>query len=124
MNEFELEYYLRLSSLNLIPALLPLTTILKIRDHSISHIPSDLLEDWYTLLQHLFTLTSTTMGDGQTVNGQAITIVVVSLILSVIAILSVILRFLARRHKGAEYYLDDYLIVFGLVSPACSKGTE
>ncbi|KAK4698079.1 hypothetical protein P7C71_g98, partial [Lecanoromycetidae sp. Uapishka_2] len=54
------------------------------------------------------------MGDGQTVNGQAITIVAVSAVLSVFAILSVVLRFLARRHKGSHYFLDDYLIVFGL----------
>lgn len=62
------------------------------------------------------------MGDGQTVNGQAIAIVTVSVILSVLAILSVMLRFFARRYKGAKYFLDDWLIVFALVSqsPPCA----
>lgn len=56
------------------------------------------------------------MGDGQRVNGQAIAIVSVSAVLSFLAILAVILRFIARTYKGGRYFVDDYLIVGALVS--------
>ena len=55
------------------------------------------------------------MGDGQNMNGQAVRILVVSALLSVLAILAVVLRFMARTHKSHSYYLDDYLVVLGLV---------
>ena len=61
------------------------------------------------------------MVDGQTMNNQAVRILVVSILLSALAILAVVLRFLARTHKGRSYYLDDYLVVFALVLPALSS---
>ena len=56
------------------------------------------------------------MGDGQTVNGHAIAILTVSAIMSLLAILTVVLRFVARTYASHRYYLDDYLITFALVS--------
>lgn len=56
------------------------------------------------------------MGDGQTVNGQAKSIVAVSAVLSALAILAVALRFYTRTFKkGAELRKDDWLILGGLV---------
>ena len=62
------------------------------------------------------TSSSSVMGDGQTVNGQAIAIISVSAIMSFLAVLTVILRFVARAYAAHHYYLDDYLIVGALVS--------
>lgn len=56
------------------------------------------------------------MASEQVLNGQAMAIIAVSAILSALATLAVILRFLARIHKSYRYYLDDYLVVGGLVS--------
>ncbi|KAL6715742.1 hypothetical protein ACLMJK_006703 [Lecanora helva] len=55
------------------------------------------------------------MGTGQSMNGQGITIIALSAILSFLAILAVILRFIARSFKTKVYFLDDYLIVLGLI---------
>lgn len=60
------------------------------------------------------------MSDGQVMNGQAITIITVSVLLSSLAILAVVLRFFARMYKGPSFYLDDYLVVLGLVSATLS----
>ena len=57
------------------------------------------------------------MGDGQFVNGHAKIIVAVSAVLSVLAILTVFLRFYARTYKAKKYYTDDYLCVVALVRP-------
>ena len=58
------------------------------------------------------------MGDGQTVNGQAKTIVAVSAVFSALAILAVALRFYTRTfQKGAKLRKDDWLILGGLVRP-------
>ena len=60
------------------------------------------------------------MGDGQTVNGQAKTIVAVSAVLSALAILAVALRFYTRTcKKGAKLRNDDWLILAGLVRSFC-----
>lgn len=45
------------------------------------------------------------MGDGQTLNGQVITIVAVNAVLSVLAIIFVILRFRNQKYKGIEHYV-------------------
>lgn len=56
------------------------------------------------------------MGDGQTVNGQAKTIVAVSAVLSALAILAVALRFYIKIFKkGSKILKDDWLILGGLV---------
>ena len=56
------------------------------------------------------------MGDGQTVNGQARTIVAVSAVLSALAILLVALRFYIKLFKkGSTFRKDDWLILGGLV---------
>ena len=55
------------------------------------------------------------MGDGQVMNGRAIAIISVSVVFSVLAILMVVLRFVARKAKGGKYYMDDYLVVLALV---------
>ena len=56
------------------------------------------------------------MGDGQTVNGQARTIVAVSAVLSALAILVVALRFYIKIFKkGSTLRNDDWLILGGLV---------
>lgn len=44
--------------------------------------------------------------------------VAVSAVLSVLAIISVILRFLTRKHKGVEHNVDDYLIMLAMVRRA------
>ena len=56
------------------------------------------------------------MDNGQDVTSQSTTIIAVSAGLSFLALLAVTLRFLVRRHKSGKYYLDDHLIVVGLVS--------
>lgn len=56
------------------------------------------------------------MGDGQTVNGHAKTIVAVSAVLSALAILTVALRFYIKIFtKDAKLRRDDWLILGGLV---------
>lgn len=55
------------------------------------------------------------MGDGQTVNGQARTILAVSAVLSALAILAVALRFYTKTYKGTKFHKDDWLILGGLV---------
>ena len=56
------------------------------------------------------------MGDGQTVNGHAKTIVAVSAVLSALAILAVALRFYIKIFtKDAKLRRDDWLILGGLV---------
>lgn len=55
------------------------------------------------------------MGDGQTVNGQARTILAVSAVLSALAILVVALRFYTKTYKGTKFHKDDWLILGGLV---------
>ena len=56
------------------------------------------------------------MGDGQTVNGQARTIVAVSAVLSALAILVVALRFYIKIFKkGSTLRKDDWIILGGLV---------
>ena len=55
------------------------------------------------------------MGDGQTVNGQARTILAVSAVLSALAILVVALRFYTKTYKGIKFHKDDWLILAGLV---------
>ena len=62
------------------------------------------------------------MGDGQTVNGQARTILAVSAVLSALAILAVALRFYTKTYKGAKFHKDDWLILGALVGsfyPGC-----
>ena len=56
------------------------------------------------------------MDNGQDITSQSTTIIAVSAGLSFVAFLAVILRFLVRRYKSGKYYLDDHLIVIGLVS--------
>ena len=61
------------------------------------------------------------MGDGQTVNGHARTILAVSAVLSALAILAVALRFYTKTYKkGTLLYTDDWLILGGLVRSLCS----
>ena len=55
------------------------------------------------------------MGDGQTVNGQARTILAVSAVLSALAILAVALRFYSKTYTNARIFKDDWLILGGLV---------
>lgn len=55
------------------------------------------------------------MGDGQTVNGQAKVILAVSAVLSALAILAVFLRFYSKTYKPTRIFLDDWLILGGLV---------
>lgn len=55
------------------------------------------------------------MGDGQTVNGQARTIIAVSAVLSALAILVVALRFYTKTYKGIRIFKDDWLILVALV---------
>lgn len=55
------------------------------------------------------------MGDGQKVNGQAKAILAVNAIFSFLAILCVVLRFMAKRYKKMAYTIDDWLIVIALV---------
>ena len=56
------------------------------------------------------------MGDGQTVNGHAKTIVAVSAVLSALAVLAVALRFYVKIFtKDAKLRRDDWLILGGLV---------
>ena len=58
---------------------------------------------------------SKSMGDGQTVNGQARTIIAVSAVLSALAILVVALRFYTKTYKGIRIFKDDWLILVALV---------
>lgn len=73
---------------------------------------------FFTLLKSL----SKTMGDGQTVNGQAKVILAVSAVLSALAILAVALRFYTRRYRNTEILKDDWLILGGLVRSSCLAG--
>lgn len=59
------------------------------------------------------------MGDGQTVNGQAKVILAVSAVLSALAILAVVLRFYSKTYKPTRIFLDDWLILGGLVRSFC-----
>ena len=53
--------------------------------------------------------------DGQATNSQGTAIVAVSAVFSGLAILTVFLRFVARKYRDLGYQLDDWLILAALV---------